>query len=58
MKKIIGKVIQALADFVVGIAFYFSLHSIVPSMGSNAIFMISLIITVLFAEMVEMKWKK
>ena len=45
-------------DIVIGIAIYFGLKALVPVLPDNAVIVITLTTTALFAEFIEMRFKK
>lgn len=55
---IINKIFQVLIDFVVGVAIYFGFKALVPIMSDNTIAVITLTATAIFAEFIEVKFKK
>ena len=58
MINIINKIFQVAIDFVVGAAIYFGLKALIPVMPENAVAVITLVATAVFAEFVEVKYKK
>ena len=58
MVDIINKIFQVLIDFIVGVAIYFGLKALVPALSDNTIAVITLIATAVFAEFIEVKFKK
>lgn len=58
MTAIINKIFQVFVDFVIGVAIYFGLNALIPILSDNAIAVIALTVTAVFAEFVEVKIKK
>ena len=58
MTGIINKIFQVFIDFVIGVAIYFGLKALVPVLPDNSIAVIALIATAIFAEFIEVKFKK
>lgn len=58
MGEIINKLFQVLMDIIIGIAIYFGLEALVPILPNNALIVTTLIATALFAEFIEMRFKK
>ena len=58
MKYTINKIFQVFIDFVVGVAIYFGLKALVPSMAENTVAVTTLVATAAFAEFIEVKFKK
>lgn len=56
--KIINKVFQVLMDVLVGIAIYFGLSVFIPLMNNNLVILITLAVTAVFSEFVEIQIKK
>lgn len=58
MKLFGSKIIQVFMDIVVGLAVYFSLNAFVKGISVNRAVVITLIISMLFSEFVEIHFKK
>ena len=56
--EMINRIFQVLMDLVVGIAIYFGLNAFFPDWGTNTVIVVTLSITAVFAEFVEMKLKR
>lgn len=55
--RIFETIFQVLADIAIGGFVNFGLKLLVPSMSENAVIMITLVVTAIFAELVEMRFK-
>lgn len=55
---IINKIFQVLIDFVIGVAIYFGLKALIPVLTDNTVVVLTLIATAVFAELIEVKFKK
>lgn len=53
-----NKIIQALMDIIIGAAVYFGFRAFMPDLNNDVLVMITLTVTGLFAESVELRWKK
>ena len=58
MGEIINKIVQTIVDVVTGLAFYFVMKNFIPTLSDNTVIVITLILTALVAETVEMRFKK
>ena len=58
MGEIINKIVQTIVDVVAGLAFYFVMKNFIPTLSDNTVIVITLILTALVAETVEMRFKK
>ena len=56
--KIINKIFQVLMDVLVGMAIYFGLSVFIPLMNNNLVILITLVVTAVFSEFVEIQIKK
>lgn len=56
--KIINKIFQVLMDVLVGMAIYFGLSVFIPLMNNNLVILITLAVTAVFSEFVEIQIKK
>jgi len=55
---ILGKIFQVLVDIIIGIAIYFGLNAFMPELNDNLVVVVALIVTAIFAEFAELKFKK
>ena len=55
---IFGKIFQVLVDTIFGIAIYFGLNAFLPVSNDNLAVVAALIVTAIFAEFAELKFKK
>lgn len=53
-----NKIIQAIMDIVIGAGVYFGLQAFVPNLNGNVLIMITLTVTGIFAEFIELRLKK
>ena len=58
MTNIINKIFQILMDIAFGMAICFGLKVLVPVLSDNTVAVITLIATAVFAELIEVKFKK
>lgn len=58
MKPFFNKVFQVSMDIVVGLAVYFSLNAFVKEISVNKAVVITLVLSMLFSELVEIHLKK
>lgn len=58
MIDIINKIFQVLMDIAFGMAICFGLKALAPVLTDNTIVVITLIATAIFAEFIEVKFKK
>ena len=57
MMEIINKMIQIIVDVVAGLAFYFSMRNFIPELSENTVVVITLLLTAIVAETVELRLK-
>ena len=58
MKVVANKLFQIIMDLIVGLAIYFGMKAFMPSIATNNLIVITLIITAVFSEFVEVRFKK
>jgi len=58
MIDVINKIFQILMDIAFGMAICFGLKALVPVLTDNTVVVITLIATAVFAELIEVKFKK
>ena len=56
--NLIDKIIQSVIDVGIGFGVYFTLSAFFPEVNSNGIVVIALVVTSIFAETVEVRFKK
>ena len=58
MKEVLNRIFQVLMDVLVGMAIYYGVNAFFPSLSNNLVIVATLVVTAVFAEFVEIRFKK